>query len=178
MSVIRRPAPVKLFFSIFAGDGSAVDRAIAELAGKYGPVDIGTPLMRFDQTNYYEKEFGRDLVRKIAVMEKLIMPEDITAVKLYAAEMEQRTMQDNRRTVNIDPGYVELSRMVLTTGKDYAHRIYLRDGVFADLTLVFKKDEGFTTLPWTYPDYASEQYRSFFNDAREKLRKQLKGGEH
>ena len=71
----------------------------------------------------------------------------------------------NRRNVNIDPGYLLLSRFVLATGKDFSHRIYIGRGIYAEVTLMFKKGE-FHTLAWTYPDYASAEMTDFLLSVR------------
>ena len=81
---------------------------------------------------------------------------------------------DGRRTVNIDPGYICLERLVLATGKNYTHRIYLSRGIYADLTLVFHR-QSFRTLPWTYPDYADPSAVEVFNALRERYKAQLRG---
>jgi hypothetical protein len=75
--------------------------------------------------------------------------------------------------VNIDPGYLLLERFVLATGKNYAHRIYIGQNIYADLTLTYAKG-GFQTLPWTYPDYASPEIRDFLLQVRYKYSMDLK----
>ena len=39
------------------------------------------------------------------------------------------------RPLNLDPGYVAERKLVLASVKDHAHRIYLRDGIYAEVTL-------------------------------------------
>jgi hypothetical protein len=67
--------------------------------------------------------------------------------------------------VNLDPGLLTPENFILATGKNFSHRVYLGNGVFADLTLVYRNG-GFHPLPWTYPDYASEEVRSLLRDLR------------
>ena len=69
------------------------------------------------------------------------------------------------RQVNIDPGYLDLAKLVLATTKDYAHRIFLRKGVFAEIALSFR-GASFSANAWTYPDYASKEYIDIFNQMR------------
>jgi hypothetical protein len=77
--------------------------------------------------------------------------------------------------VNIDPGYIALAHLILATGKGYTHRPYLREGIYADLTLAFR-DRSFKPLPWTYPDYSDEKMVELFNRVRDKYVIQLKMG--
>ena len=37
-----------------------------------------------------------------------------------------------QRRVNLDAGYLCLAKLVLASTKDHAHRIYLRDGIYAE----------------------------------------------
>jgi len=77
---------------------------------------------------------------------------------------------ERKRDVNIDPGYLSLSKLVLASTKDFYHRLYLNHGIYAEITLVFKKEThskgGFQPIKWTYPDYASQEYRKIFNQIR------------
>ncbi len=175
VSVRKEPQKVKPFFSVFASSIEALENAICEISKIYGEIDCETDLLSFDITNYYEAEFGKDLKRRLFSMKKLISPSELIEIKLKAYELEERFSNSGRRVVNIDPGYVALSRVVLLTGKDYTHRIYLDKGVYADLTLIYKKDAGYVSLPWTYPDYSSSLFLDFFTNVRNILKIQLKG---
>lgn len=175
MSIRKEPQKVKLFFSVFASDLDRLFKSIAELITLFGEIDNETDILPFDITSYYEKEFGKTLKRKLFSFKKLVFPTELISVKLKSYELEEKYIVDGKRTVNIDPGYLSLSRVVLSTGKDYTHRIYLDKGVYADLTLIYKKGTGFLPLPWTYPDYASSLFLNFFMNVRASLKKQLKG---
>jgi hypothetical protein len=59
-----------------------------------------------------------------------------------------------------------LGNFVLATGKNNAHRIYLQDGIFADLTLIYRSGT-YHPLEWTYPDYADNGLISILNRLRE-----------
>jgi hypothetical protein len=175
MSILKKPLPVKLFFSIFASSEKNINNVIEDLEEVYGIIDIVSTFIPFDETDYYEDEFGKGLIRKLVFFERLISPEEIVKVKKHAIDIEKKYTFGEKRLVNIDPGYLALSRVVLATGKDYTHRIYLGEGVYADLTYIYKRKEGYVNLPWTYPDYAKEQMKHFFEQARVLLKKQLKG---
>ena len=87
--------------------------------------------------------------------------------------LETEFSVDQKRRVNIDPGYLVLERFVLATGKNFAHRIYLGRSIYADLTLVYRRG-GFQTLPWTYPDYAAETMLKFLDQVRQKYVLEMK----
>ncbi len=76
------------------------------------------------------------------------------------------------RPINLDPGYVDSPKLVLASMKNFAHRIYLGDGVFAEVTLLHRRGQ-WTPLEWTFPDYASGRYWPFLDRVRRRLREQL-----
>jgi len=140
---------------------------------QFGPVDWESPPLFFDRTRYYEREMGWPLHRRFISFEQLIAPDDLVRIKLQTNELERKTEVDGKRRVNIDPGYIGLERLVLATGKNYVHRIYLGRGIFADLTLVYKKGS-FRPLEWTYRDYADPGVIDMFNQVRRRYTEQLK----
>ncbi len=172
MSKPLPPAPAKLFFSLFARDEYFIDQALSRLKGLLGPVDYLSPLLPFDQTSYYEKEFGPELKRRFASFSQLIPQESIVAIKHLAWKIEKELSEGRYRRVNIDPGYVLLERLVLVTFKNFSHRIYLGQGVYAEVTLLFRHGQ-FQPLPWTYPDYAAPEAREIFLEIRNLYKEQL-----
>ena len=165
MSELKKPPRACLVISLIAGTEDIISKAMDCLAGTYGPVMFRTPLMPFDWTSYYEREFGKNLVRRFVVFKELVEQARLTEIKLEVHRQEQRFSSNGKRLVNIDPGILTAERLVLATGKNFTHRIYLGKGVFADLTLVFQKGR-FDMLPWTYPDYASRDALEFLEQAR------------
>jgi hypothetical protein len=67
-----------------------------------------------------------------------------------------------------------MERLVLATGKNYIHRIYLAKGIYADLTLIFNKGT-FKPLAWTYRDYADPEIIAVLNQLREHYKNKLRG---
>ena len=165
--------PVKLFFSVFAITAKQVNETISELSALYGQADFISELMSFNYTDYYRPEMGGTLVRRFLSMEKLIRPEVLPDIKLATNKIEQKSAASGKRQVNIDPGYLAKAQLILATGKGFAHRPYLRDGIYADLTLVYQGKK-FCALPWTYPDYADEKQLSMLIKIREKYLSQLR----
>jgi len=156
VSFPRPPKAVKLAMSFICSRGEDFASALAEADREYGPVDLVSEPVSFHFTDYYEREMGKGLWRRMVGFEPLIAPEQLVSIKLWAnrVESQSRNEQGGRR-VNIDPGYVAGSKFVLATGKDYSHRIYLGGGIYGEITLIVPKG-GLSPLPWTYPDYASQ----------------------
>lgn len=171
MSHPREPDHVKPISSLFSPDVELIDVAIKQLEAILGPVDWVSPLINFDRTTYYEKEMGWPLYRRFVSFEDLIPPERLVDVKLKTNQIEQLHLLKGDRRINIDPGYISAERLILATGKNYVHRVYLSRGIYADLTLIFHKGS-FIALEWTYPDYADQATIEFFNEVRARYMKQ------
>lgn len=174
MSDPRPPDAVKLMASLFSGDDRLLGDAVRILSERYGRADFISAPAPFAYTDYYTKEFGGSLIRRMVSFERLIRPESLPDVKVWTNALEQRLSAGGQRRVNIDPGYLAMAHLILATGKGFAHRPYLRDGIYADLTLIYR-DKSFHSLPWTYPDYAGREVIGMLTRIREKYRMQLKG---
>jgi hypothetical protein len=168
------PEPAKLIVSVIYHGEADLPTAWKALDNAWGPLDFLSEVKPFDYTSYYEKEMGTPLFRRWASFRPLVAQNRLIRVKWQALELEQQWSRGERRTVNIDPGLITAERLVLATGKNYSHRIYLGKGIFGDLTLVFQKGS-FQPLPWTYPDYRDELSIWMFNKIRERYLKELKG---
>lgn len=173
MGTAKPPKPVKLIASVFSGRPELLTSARRRLVELFGPIDFESAPLPFDHTDYYTPEFGPGLQRLILAFERLIDPGDLAAIKLRTNALEAETLRDGRRQVNIDPGYVSLSKLVLATTKNHAHRIYLTDGIYAEVTLHYRNG-AFHGFPWTYPDYASPRYCALFADIRRLYHQQLR----
>lgn len=173
---MSKPIPaesVKLAASIFYAERHVLKEVLEGLSGKYGCADYISPEMPFNYTDYYSKEMGSSLKRRFVFFEALIRPDALPDVKLQSNRMEEMFSVDGQRRVNIDPGYISKANLILATGKGYTHRPYLRDGIYADLTLIFR-EKSFHPLPWTYPDYAEKKVIEIFNRIRAKYVEQTK----
>jgi hypothetical protein len=176
MSTPQPAEEVKLVVSLFSGADQLLGEALHALAERYGETDFISAPIPFTYTDYYAKEFGDSLVRRVASFARLIRPESLPDVKNEANALEASLGGAGRRRVNIDPGYLAKAHLILATGKGYSHRPYLRDGIYADLTLMYR-DKSFRTLPWTYPDYAGDQMQGMLLRIRERYLLQLRGGQ-
>jgi hypothetical protein len=167
MSQIQAPRPAKLIIGVFTNTIDAITPAANMFTEEFGAIDLVSAWYPFTDTTYYEKEMGSGLFRRMMAFRRLIDPGALSEIKLKTNRIEEKFSTQGRRRINIDPGYLTYERFVLATGKNYTHRIYIGGGIYADLTLVFQKGE-FQTLPWTYPDYAKDNIRSFLTQVRQK----------
>ncbi|MGD9022278.1 MAG: DUF4416 family protein [Deltaproteobacteria bacterium] len=172
MSIPREPTPAKLVISHFMQDKQLLGEVVKGLSKSFGPVDIVSSWLPFDQTDYYAAEMGRPLFRRLTSFGDLIKQDALSDIKCFTNELESRFSDKGNRLVNIDPGYIMAERFVLATGKNYTHRIYLKAGIYADLTLIYYKGR-FRALSWTYPDYAGERIIRFLQSIRDKYMFQL-----
>ena len=131
----------------------------------------------FTQTQYYQDEMGQQVQRQFVTVRDLIHPERLAAIKHQTNQMERDLAQELGlnlpRPVNLDPGIVEPSKLVLATTKNFSHRIYIGGNMYAEVTLMFHKGQ-WQALPFTFPDYASGRYFEFLSQVRTRVVEQLK----
>ncbi len=173
MSEPKLAEAVKLVVSILFTEQAMLPEVMEKLSGYYGNFDFVSPATPFSYTDYYHQEMGSPAQRLFASFATLIRPEALPDIKLQTNALENLFAPGCGRRVNIDPGYLSRAHLILATGKEYTHRPYLRDGIYADLTLVYT-NRSFQSLPWTYPDYGERTTREMFNKIRAKYSFQLK----
>lgn len=161
------------FASILFRENEDLLKALDMLSVQIGAIEKQTPVVPFLHTNYYEKEMGKGLMRTYTLFGALAERESLPEIKLITNEIEQSFASERKRNVNIDPGYVALEHVILATTKGYAHRVHLKNGIYADLTLMYRNGT-YRPLEWTYPDYAEAQTISLFIHWREHYKKVLK----
>jgi hypothetical protein len=163
------PEPVLLFCGLLAASEERLDLANKELIARFGPPIDRSPLLSWNFSDYYDTEIGKPLLRQFVFFEEKISPDRLAGIKRETIGIEISLSETREgkicRMVNIDPGYLAPAKVVLATAKDFAHRIYLADGIYAEVALLFLKNS-FTPLPHTYPDFRSEPYIEIFNKAR------------
>jgi hypothetical protein len=174
MGNILKPFPVKLILGMLAAREEDFLRAEELFCLEYGPVDFSSSAIPFTWTEYYREEMGGNLLRKFVSAERLIDPSRLPGIKHFSNSLERRLAgEDGRRVVNLDPGYLTEGKLVLASTKDHQHRLYLCEGIFAEVTLRFVRGR-YRPWDWTYPDYRSEEYASIFQEIRDLYRQQLK----
>ncbi|MBS3762530.1 MAG: DUF4416 family protein [Planctomycetes bacterium] len=177
MARATAPQPVKLFCAVLAGQQAWLNASREVMEDELGAIELDSDIWPFDCTDYYKREMGSGLLRQIFSFQALIDPSEIAPIKLRTNDLEMELAENlpdtPERPVNLDPGYLGASKMVLATTKNYTHRIYLASGIYAEVTLRWR-DGQFEPWEWTYPDYQSEAYREFFGRVRNRYMDQLR----
>lgn len=156
---------MKLIIGFIFKNEKVIERAKLLLKKRFGEIDFESETLDFKHTDYYCAEFGQDLKRRFISFKKLISPEDLPETKIATNKIEEKLSFKGSRLINIDPGYLDLAKLILASTKDYKHRIYLNQGIFAEVTL-FYQNKTFKPWEWTYPDYQTDEYIAIFNQIR------------
>lgn len=172
MGKIKKIENVKVFCAILFRQEDILYEGLQRIENFFGKIDIKSEIFPFDFTLYYCKEMGQNLKKIFVSFERITTAENCADWKIFTNEIEEKlsTLQDRpSRQINIDPGYIELSKVVLLTTKNYSHRIYLGKGIYAEITLIWKNN-AFQELAWTYPDYRTQTAKEFFARIRSILK--------
>lgn len=177
MGDIEAPRPALLVLAAFSRHADALEWTRQIATEKWGSVAIESEAFRFDETSYYETSMGAGLLKMFFAFEELIDPERIAEIKHVSNELEvtyrHTHLHPEERPLNLDPGYITEAKLILATTKDRDHRIYLRDGIYAEGTLHYYHGT-WQTRPWTYPDYQRQDYHDFFSQCRDFLRTRIR----
>ena len=161
--------------SLIVSEDEVLQRGLQDLRLAFGEIDFMSERFSFNFTDYYAKEIGRDLFHYFITFERLISMTYLPDIKQATNRLEESLASpDGNRRINIDPGYLSMEHILLATTKAYTHRPYLREGIYADLTLIYQ-NKSFQPLECTYPDYRRQEVVSLFNQLRKKVAETLKG---
>jgi hypothetical protein len=175
MAKIRTPLPVKLFAGVLTSIPETMPQVEERLAELFGAVDARSEPFSFDWTHYYDEAMGSPIYRYFLSFAELIEASALADIKVKTNDLESVFASEHRtlqRPINVDPGYLEQSKIVLASTKNYYHRILISGGIYAEVTLHFE-DGAWRSFPWTFPDYQAGRYHEFFSSLRELYRKQL-----
>jgi hypothetical protein len=177
MAEPRSPVPTLLVVAVFSRHEDAFEWAQARLETHFGPVGLRSEPFVFDQTSYYEASMGGDLRKCFLAFERLVSPDRLAEIKRQTntleGELADAGIYPEARPLNLDPGLLVLGKFMLATTKDQSHRVYLRDGIFAEVTLRYHAG-AFEPWPWTYADYRLPCVHEFLQQAREYYRQRLR----
>jgi hypothetical protein len=178
MGDIHEPASVLLIVAASSRYVEALDWASERSTDQFGPVALVSDAFDFTETDYYTATMGADLKKQFFAFERVIDAAALADIKRQTNDWESEYAALGRhaepRPLNLDPGYITPAKLVLATTKDHAHRIYLRDGIFAEVTLAYRGGR-WQPLEWTYPDYRRGDYQSFFTECRSLLMETARG---
>ena len=177
MGEITKHRPVLLITAVTSRYQEAFRWTADQTTAQWGKLVLASDIFDFTETNFYTQSMGTELKKQFLAFETLIEPGEIAPTKLLSNEWEKQYAAENQhaevRPLNIDPGYISEAKLVLVTTKDRDHRIYLQQGIFAEVTLFFRSGD-WNGSRWTYPDYQRKDFQSFFTKCRDYLRDQIR----
>jgi hypothetical protein len=160
------PEPVKYLAAVMIRKGfEPEEKLFPGLEGIFGRIDYRGRPVPFTVSDYYEDEMGPDLKRFLVAFEPLDSPTGLVRAKLETAALEKRFLEEELRTVNVDPGFMDFHKVVLASFKQGPQKIYLGDGVYADPVMMFQHG-AFVSLSWTFPDFKAGLYDGDLNAVR------------
>ncbi|MEO0130751.1 MAG: DUF4416 family protein [candidate division WOR-3 bacterium] len=165
MGEIRTPQKVKVVVGYITQDVNLIEEVDKILFPFLGEGDLKSEVIDFNFTAYYKEEMGENLKRQWVSYKNLVMPDFLPDLKIKTNEIEDKFKENGKRRINIDPGILTLNNFILATTKNYAHRIYLRKGIYAEVTLIYQNKK-FNNLYWTYPDYQKDFFHNFLLKVR------------
>ena len=174
---LANPKPVKLIIGILAANDTALTAAVKSISDKFGQIDLASDVWPFTQTEYYKDEIGPNALRQFVSIDELIDPGSLAQIKHDTNSLEQQLADSLKlpypRPINLDPGFMEPSKLVLASTKNFSHRIYIGNKIFAEVTLMYEK--GFWRhFDYTFPDFRGPRYHDFLTKVRTRLMEQLK----
>ena len=165
----EQPSDGLLFFGILYRSDLVSEEVLAQKLALFGKCISHTPEFN-PLAQYYAKEMGEaSLLKRIFFVSTTPYPREfLLSTKLLSLEWERAWAVEDKRMVNVDVGFISAENFILATTKNYAHRVFLGQNIFADLT--YQCAEGrYQTLPWTYPDFRDTPKVDFFTWCRSYL---------
>jgi hypothetical protein len=173
MGLVGYPSRVTLLIAVMYRPGCPIEEVRGILSERFGPVGGSYGPVPFTFTRYYEDEMGQDPLKCYLAFTRPMDRETLPAIKVFTNGLERRYLRGGKRTINLDPGYIARDKLVLASTKDFYHRLYLSEGIYAEVTLHFRKG-GFRFFSWTYPDYKEAGFLEFATRLRAALVHELR----
>ena len=177
MGEITTHRPVLLICAMVSRYPDALAWGIEQLEEIYGPAALVSPVYDFTETSYYNESMGDDLKKQFVAFETLIQPDVIVDAKIKTNALEAAYKSSGQfaeeRPLNLDPGYISEAKLVLATTKDRDHRLYMARGIYAEVTLYYRKKE-WCGSRWTYPDYQRQDFQEYFSKCRQWLKEKYR----
>lgn len=180
MGQVQPHPPVLLIVAAFSRHDEALAWGAEQAQRAWGPIALRSEAFAFDQTDYYTPSMGSGLRKEFWVFQRPFDPADLPDVKRTTSDWEADyaalARHPESRPLNLDPGYLTPAKLVLASTKDHAHRVYLRDGIYAEVTLYYQGG-AWRAREWTFPDYRRADYQHFLSQARDFLMHRRRDGE-
>lgn len=160
-----KPKKAVLFIGLISNKEELFKEVKEKLVYLYGEVIYETEIFNWDFTNYYEGELGKNLKKQFLFFKKLIDIEEIVDIKMQTNKIEDKYSKNNKRLINIDPGYLTENKVVLPSAKDRPHKIYIKDGIYCDPVLKYQNNS-YQPFEHSFPDFKTKKYIELFNKIR------------
>lgn len=171
-SIPQVPPPCKRIVALLGPASRPPDEVYRELEEAFGPIDFKGAFLPFDTTDYYAEEFGEALWRGFASFRGLSAPDALPGLKHRAAGLEALWSREGRRTWNVDVGYMDADKVVLASFKRGPLKLYVGDGVYADLLLKYARGR-FEPMAWAFADFKDGRYARSLLAIRERLKAEM-----
>lgn len=177
MGQIHPVSPVTPVLGVLYSAESVLEDALIWVEHVLGEIELSSEAWAFSDTDYYTAEMGDGLKRRFYGFGVLADPSFLPEWKLATNRIENECAAKwgEHRPINLDPGYVDGSKLVLASTKNLAHRIYLGQGICAEVTMSFRRGE-WIKRDYTFADFKSGRYDAFFNRVREAHTARLQAG--
>jgi len=160
---------------LYSSEGTLAE-ALRMLGERWGVPDHVGGARPFDLTGYYEREMGPGLLRRAVSFERLAPSECLIERKVDAMEVEDALREaGGGRRANIDPGYVDLQKIVLASSKEGPWKVHLGRGVHADMVARVVKGR-LEPSPAAFADFRSGVYEEELLAIRRIYKAQLRAG--
>jgi hypothetical protein len=176
MGMPSQPLGVKYFVAVMYTSSLDIEPVLKRLDERFGVRECIHGPKPFSWSEYYASEMGDFLQKMYICYETTADRSELPSIKLFTNAIEDELAVNAKRLVNIDPGYISRDKVVLATTKDFYHRLYLSDGIYAEVTLHYKRGQ-YRYFSWTYPDYRQPEIYQLFERARATLVKGLRNQE-
>ncbi|MCD0460781.1 DUF4416 family protein [Roseiconus lacunae] len=176
MAEVLYVEPVVRFCAVISQDDQVRSEAIERLSQHWGVITNQSAPLPFVAGGYYAASMGDGLRKVLVALGDPLDAGSMADWKLWTNDVELEFAQkypQQPRPLNLDPGYITQAKLVLATTKDRDHRVYLRDGIFGEITLTYTAKR-WIHHRWTYPDYRTDEVAKFATECRNSLRAFLK----
>lgn len=153
--------PVKLFISLIYRDEPVRSDAKELMIRRWGAIDFESDPLPYTPPDKLKEEMGLPLFRTFVSFAKLADPGEISLIKMGCIGLEERLRHQGKRRINIDPGYLDSHKVLLSTTHGGPAKIYHSTGIYLDMLLLFPKGKC-QALPWSLPDFKAQTYDDTF----------------
>ncbi|MBI5632060.1 MAG: DUF4416 family protein [Nitrospirae bacterium] len=174
MGTPHPPEKALLFLALLFADKEVIGSCLPIVREQFGDILIESPESAWSHSHYYDRELGTPVMRRFVFFSSLFDASTLPEIKLGTNRLEDAFSLNGRRRINIDPGYITSSKVVLASAKDYSHRLYLGRGIYGEVALYFQGNR-FNPMPYTYQDYREPKGLAMFETARKELKKIIGG---